>query len=47
MEAASKRFRTVFAIVAMIVVGAAMIQTVAPASGEPTRMPVGSCPPHC
>jgi hypothetical protein len=47
MEAASKKFRTVFAIVAMIVVGAAMIQTVAPASGEPTRMPVGSCPPHC
>jgi hypothetical protein len=47
MEAASKKFRTVFAIVATIVVGAAMIQTIAPASGEPARMPVGACPPHC
>ena len=47
MEAASTRFRTVLAIVATIVVGAAMFQTLAPASGEPARMPAGMCPPTC
>ena len=39
-------FRTVIAIVAMILVAAAM-QTVAKASGEPARMPGGTCPPQC
>ncbi len=47
MEAAFTKFRTVIAIVAMIVVGAATFQTVAPASGEPARMPAGACPPQC
>jgi hypothetical protein len=47
MEAAFTRFRTVIAIVATIVVAAAMFQTVAPASGEPARMPVPLCPPNC
>jgi hypothetical protein len=46
MEAAFTRFRTGIAIVATIVMGAAMIQTMAPATGEPARMPV-SCPPAC
>lgn len=46
MEAAFTRFRTVIAIVATIVAAAAMFQTVAPASGEPTRAPL-QCPPHC
>jgi len=46
MEAAFTRFRTAIAIVATIVVGAAMIQSVAPASGEPARSPV-ACPPVC
>ena len=46
MEAAFTRFRTVFAVVATIVVAAAMFQTVAPAPGQPARMPV-SCPPSC
>lgn len=46
MEAAFTKFRTVFAVVATIVVAAAMFQTVAPASGEQARMPV-SCPPNC
>jgi hypothetical protein len=46
MEAASKRFRTVIAIVATIVMGAAMIQSIAPAAGEPARMPY-ACPPNC
>jgi len=45
MEAAFTTFRTVFAVVATIVV-AAMFQTVAPASGEQARMPV-ACPPSC
>ena len=40
MEAAFTKFRTVFAVVATIVVAAAMFQTVAPASGEQARMPV-------
>lgn len=47
MEAAFTRFRTVFAVVATIVVAAATFQTVAPASGEPARMPVNQCPPSC
>jgi hypothetical protein len=47
MEATFTKFRTVIAIVAMIVVAAATFQTVAPASGEPGRMPSGSCPPQC
>jgi hypothetical protein len=47
MEAASTRFRTIIAVVATIVVGAAMFQTIAPASGEPARMPGGYCPPSC
>ena len=46
MEAAFTKFRTVFAVVATIVVAAAMFQTVAPASGEQARRPV-SCPPSC
>ena len=47
MEAAFTKFRTVIAIVATIVVAAAMFQTVAPASGEPARMPVGSARRSC
>jgi hypothetical protein len=47
MEAASTRFRTVFAVVATIVVAAATFQTIAPGSGEPARMPVSLCPPNC
>jgi hypothetical protein len=47
MEAASQKLRTIIAIVATIVVGAAMVQTITPAQGEPTRMPSGSCPPDC
>ena len=38
MEATFTKFRTVVAIVAMILVVAAAMQTVAPASGEPARM---------
>ena len=47
MEAAFTKFRTVFAIVATIVVAAAAFQTMAPGSAEPTRMPVPACPPSC
>jgi hypothetical protein len=47
MEAAFTKFRTVIAVVAMIVVAAAMFQTIAPASGDPARMPVTLCPPSC
>lgn len=47
MEAASQRFRTIIAIVATIVVGAAMVQTITPAQGEPARMPGTQCPPFC
>jgi hypothetical protein len=47
MEATFTRFRTVIAIVAMIVAAAATMQAVAPASGEPAHMPSGSCPPQC
>jgi hypothetical protein len=47
MEAAFTKFRTIIAIAATIVMGAAMINTLAPAADEPTRMPVGACPPHC
>jgi hypothetical protein len=47
MEAAFTKFRTVIAIVAMIVASAATMQAVAPASGEPARMPGASCPPQC
>ena len=46
MEAAFTKFRTVVAIVATIVMGAAMVHTIAPATGEATRMPV-TCPPRC
>jgi len=47
MEATFTRFRTVIAIVATIVVAAATMQTIAPASGEPARMPLPMCPPTC
>jgi hypothetical protein len=47
MEAAFTRFRTVIAIVATIVVGTAMAQTIAQATGEPARMPSANCPPQC
>lgn len=47
MEAAFTKFRTVFAIVATIVVAAAAFQTIVPASGEPARMPGAICPPSC
>ena len=47
MEATFTKFRTGFAIAAMILVAAATMQTVAPASGEPARMPGGTCPPLC
>ena len=47
MEAAFTKFRTVIAIVAMIVVAAATMQTIAPASGVPALMPSGTCPPQC
>lgn len=47
MEAAFTKFRTAIAIVAMIVVAAATMQAVAPASGEPARMPIPVCPPQC
>jgi hypothetical protein len=47
MEAAFTKLRTVVAIVATIVIGAAMIQTIAPAAGEPARMPSSNCPPTC
>ena len=47
MEATFTKFRTVIAIVAMILMAAATMQTVAPASGEPARMPGGTCPPQC
>ena len=47
MEATFTKFRTVIAIVAMLLVAAAAMQTVAPASGEPARMPGGTCPPQC
>ena len=47
MEATFTKFRTVIAIAAMILVAAATMQTVAPASGEPARMPGGTCPPQC
>ena len=46
MEAAFTKFRTVFAVVATIVVAAAMFQTVVPAAGEHARMPL-QCPPNC
>lgn len=47
MEAAFTKFRTAIAVIATIVVAAAMFQTIAPASGEPARMPVPMCPPIC
>jgi len=47
MEAAFTKLRTVIAIVATIVVGAAMLQSVAASTGEPARMPLTTCPPHC
>ena len=47
MEAAFTKFRTAIAIVAMLLVAAATMQAVAPASGEPARMPGGLCPPNC
>ena len=47
MKAACTKFRTVIAIAATIVVAAATMQAVAPALGEPARMPVPMCPPTC
>ena len=47
MEATFTKLRTVIAIVAMLLVAAAAMQTVAPASGEPARMPAPVCPPQC
>ena len=47
MEAAFTKLRTVIAVVAMLLVAAAGMQAVAPASGEPARMPGGLCPPNC
>lgn len=47
MEGAFTKVRTAIAITATIVMGAAMFQTMAPAAGEPGRMPAGTCPPHC
>jgi hypothetical protein len=49
MEAAFTKFRTIIAILAilaMIVVAAAMSQTVVPASGEAVQMII-ACPPNC
>ena len=46
MEAASTKLRTIVAILATIVLGAAMVQTIAPAA-DPAGMPAGSCPPEC
>ena len=47
MEAAFTKFRTVFAVVATIVVAAATFEMLVPASGEPARMPAAVCPPTC
>jgi hypothetical protein len=47
MEATFTKLRTVIAVVAMLLVAAATMQAVAPASGEPARMPGGTCPPQC
>ena len=47
MEATFTKLRTVIAVVAMLLVAAAGMQTVAPASGEPARMPAPVCPPQC
>ena len=47
MEAAFTKFRTTIAIMATIVIGAAMFQTIGPAAGEPARMPGSGCPPQC
>jgi len=47
MEAASQKLRTIIAIVATIIVGATMMQTIATAQGEPARMPGSICPPNC
>ena len=49
MEAASPKLRTIVAILATIVMGAAMVQTIAPAPPdyEPKIMPGGLCPPEC
>jgi len=47
MEATFTKLRTVIAMVAMLLVAAAAMQTVAPASGEPARMPAPVCPPQC
>ncbi len=46
MEAAFKRFRTVIAIAATIVMGAAMTQTIAPAADSPVQVH-HLCPPMC
>jgi hypothetical protein len=47
MEATFTKLRTVIAVVAMILVATATMQAVAPASGEPARMPGATCPPQC
>ena len=46
MEAATQKLRAVIAIAATIVVGAVMVQSITPATGEPARMPY-ACPPNC
>ena len=46
MEAAFTKVRTVTAIVATIVIGMAMVQTIAPAAADTARMPI-ACPPVC
>ena len=46
MEAPFTKFRTVVAIAATIVVGMAMVQTIAPAADRPVQMH-HLCPPMC
>jgi hypothetical protein len=47
METAFTKLRTAIAIMATIVMGAAMLQTIAPVADEPARMPGSGCPPQC
>jgi hypothetical protein len=46
MEAAFKKVRAIVAIVATVVVGAAMFQTIGPASAAPVQSH-HLCPPMC
>jgi hypothetical protein len=46
MEAAFTKFRTAIAIMATIVIGAAMFQTIVPAAGESAKTH-HICPPFC